>query len=211
MEKADLKNYDPTKLKIVDISDVEPNGYNPKKEDTKEYQDVLESIKRNGLIQPIIVREQDDRLIIVDGEQRYTAAWELGYQQIYVYNLGKISEDEAKALTLWMEVQVPFDRMQLKPIVLELSKKGISLPKTQIKLSEPREIRPRQDIQSDTGEIHSTVVNWKPIVRGLISAHFAKNEEAFRAKTDELIAALEKEGGNNDLVLFLKSQTIYES
>lgn len=209
MEK---RNFDPAKLKIVDIQDVEPNGYNPKKQDTREYQEVLESIRLNGLITPIIVRELDDgRLIIVDGAQRHQAAFELGYKQVYIYNLGNISDDEAKSLTLWMETQVPFDNLQLKPLVIELTQKEIKLPQSQMRLAEPREIKPRREAEMKLGDIHTTMVNWKPILRALVSAHYSGNNEMFDSKTKELIDALEKEGNNDDLILFLKSQLVSES
>lgn len=120
--------YDPSKLALVPIDNVWPNDYNPKEEATPEYEKVLKSLKRNGLKQPIFVRELDGRLVIVDGEQRWTAARELGYENIYVYNLGVISEERAKALTIWLEVQVPFDKLDLAKIAIDLTKVGIELP-----------------------------------------------------------------------------------
>lgn len=126
------KDFDPSKIIKVPIDKVEPNDYNPKEKNTKEYKNVVESIRRNGFKQPIFVREEEgnDNYIIVDGEQRWTAANELGYTEIYVYNLGKISEEEAKALTIWFEVQVPFSEVELAPIVVELNKLDITLPYT---------------------------------------------------------------------------------
>jgi ParB family chromosome partitioning protein len=126
------KDFDPSKIIKVPIDKVEPNDYNPKEKNTKEYKNVVESIRRNGLKQPIFVREVDgnDKYVVVDGEQRLTAANELGYTEIYVYNLGKISEEEAKALTIWFEVQVPFSEVELAPIVVELNKLDITLPYT---------------------------------------------------------------------------------
>lgn len=126
------KDFDPSKIIKVPIDKVEPNDYNPKEKNTKEYKNVVESIRRNGLKQPIFVREVDgnEKYVVVDGEQRLTAANELGYTEIYVYNLGKISEEEAKALTIWFEVQVPFSEVELAPIVMELNKLDITLPYT---------------------------------------------------------------------------------
>lgn len=125
-----MKDFDPTKILKVRIDDVEPNSYNPKQKDTPEYRNVVKSIQINGLKQPIFVREVDgnDKYVIVDGEQRWTAAKELGYKEIYIYNLGKISEEEAKSLTIWFEVQVPFDEATLAPIVMELNDLKIELP-----------------------------------------------------------------------------------
>ena len=103
------KDFNPENIEKVSIDSVYPNSYNPKVKDSKEYSDVVESLKQNGLMSFIFVREVEgeDGYEIVDGEHRYLAAKELGYKEIYIYNLGKISEEEARALTLWLEVQVP--------------------------------------------------------------------------------------------------------
>lgn len=126
------KDFDPSKILKVSIDKVEPNDYNPKKKETDEYKKVVESLKLNGLKQPIFVRqvEGNDNFVIVDGEQRYTAAKELGYTEVYVYNLGFISEEEAKALTIWMEVQVPFEELQLAALVTEMKDLDFELPYT---------------------------------------------------------------------------------
>ena len=79
---------------------------------------------------PIIVREVDGHYEVIDGEQRYTAAKELGYKEIYVYNEGQMSEKEAKALTIWYQVQVPFNDIDLSHLVIELADLQIELPYT---------------------------------------------------------------------------------
>lgn len=120
--------YDPKRILRVPLSQVHPNNYNPKDPNSKEYQNVLKSIKLNGFRQPILVREDGTDFEIVDGEQRYTACLELGFDEIYVYNLGEVDDNEAKALTLWFEVQVPFDKVLLTPLVANLSELEVELP-----------------------------------------------------------------------------------
>lgn len=131
-----LASYDPKNIKKVKIDEVEVNDYNPKAKDTKEYQNVVKSLRINGLQQPIMVRELNGKYVIVDGEQRYTAAKELGFEEIYIYNFGEISDEDAKATTIWMEVQVPFDQIDLAPIVLELNENGFELPFTDIEIAD---------------------------------------------------------------------------
>lgn len=135
-----LANYDPKNIKKVKIDEVEVNDYNPKAKETKEYQNVVKSLRINGLQQPIMVRELDGKYIIVDGEQRYTAAKELGFEEIYIYNFGEISDEDAKATTIWMEVQVPFDQIDLAPIALELHEQGFELPFTDLQLDDFKHI-----------------------------------------------------------------------
>lgn len=67
------------------------------KEDNDELKEKLkENIKRNGQIENIIVRELDTGFLeIVNGNHRYDAMVELGIKEVVVYNLGKISVEQA--------------------------------------------------------------------------------------------------------------------
>lgn len=121
-------DYDLSKIEKVPIWNVHPNDYNPKKSNSKEYYNVVKSIKLNGFKQPILVREVDGEMEIVDGEQRYNACIDLGYEEIYVYNLGEVDDKTAQAMTIWFEVQVPFNKLELAPLVVELDALDVSLP-----------------------------------------------------------------------------------
>lgn len=130
-------DFDFTKLKKVPIEQVKPNGWNPKDKDTKEYKQVLRSIQQNGLRDPVVVRELGkDSYEVVDGEQRYTAATELGYSEIYIYNEGKMTDKEAKALTIWYQVQVPFNEVDLSHLVVELDELGMELPYSEAQIAD---------------------------------------------------------------------------
>ena len=79
---------------------------------------------------PIIVREIDNKdykYEVLDGEQRLTACIDLGFNKIWVVNVGKISDNEAKAKTIWLEQSVPFDKKQLGDLLIEL-KDNVELP-----------------------------------------------------------------------------------
>lgn len=122
-----MNDFDPKNLQKVKLSDLLFNDWNPK-DNEKEYQKVKKSLEIHGLITPIFVRETDNGLEVVDGNQRVRAVKELGYTEIYVYNLGPISEAEAKKLVLWFQTQVPFDTIMLAPLALELNAVGMELP-----------------------------------------------------------------------------------
>ena len=129
--------YDKDRLVIVPIGSVKANGWNPKDKDTKEFKQVIRSLELYGFRQPILVREgADGKYEILDGEQRYTAAKELAYTDVPVYNLGKISDTEAKAATIWMEVQVPFNEIDLSKLVVELDDLKIALPYTESEIED---------------------------------------------------------------------------
>ena len=135
---AKKTEYDKDRLVIVPIESVKANPWNPKDKETKEFKQVVRSLELYGFRQPILVREKDglDGFEILDGEQRYTAATELGYSEVPVYNLGKISDTEAKAATIWMEVQVPFNEIDLSHLVVELDELEVALPYTEAEIED---------------------------------------------------------------------------
>ena len=80
--KTELKDGEEIvhKIKIIDI---EPNKNQPRRtfnEDT--LTELSESIKRYGVIQPIIVNKKDDYYEIVAGERRWRAAKKAGLEEI---------------------------------------------------------------------------------------------------------------------------------
>lgn len=121
--------YDPSKLKVVKLDEVRPNSWNPKEKDSPIVGKIEQNIKRIGFNEPIRVRENDG-FEIVDGEQRWTAARNLGLKEVLIYNEGIMSDIEARASTQWWQVQVPFDDIKLAYEVAQLSKEDIELPFT---------------------------------------------------------------------------------
>jgi ParB family chromosome partitioning protein len=109
---------------IVKIDKILPNAWNPKKfyledeDGKKNYERIKKSITKHGQIDPILVREIDNGYEIVNGFHRYTAAKELGYKELEIKNLGKISDEKAKAIALATEdARVPLDRIMVAEIV----------------------------------------------------------------------------------------------
>ena len=103
--------FDATKVEQVPIDDVLPNEYNPKERGSDKQKNIQRGMEMKGLLLPIFVRETKNGLEIVDGEQRWTSLKASGNDKALIYNLGKITDQEAKELTLWLEEQVPFDRV----------------------------------------------------------------------------------------------------
>lgn len=114
----------------VDVEQIRVNDWNPKLKRSEEYLKVKESVELNGQVQPIIVREigEDEvKYEILDGEQRFTALRELGEEKIWILNLGKVADEEARASTIWLEQAVPFDDAMLGELLIELQNK-VELP-----------------------------------------------------------------------------------
>lgn len=123
MKKKAGYQFEQDRFQLRPIDQVTPNGYNPKEPDTPDFRKVVASVKANGLRGAIIVRDhphQADCVEIIDGQQRWTAAKELGYKEVWVYNEGDVDEKKAKELTIWYQQQVPFDRVLEAFLVTEL-------------------------------------------------------------------------------------------
>lgn len=118
--------------KFVPIDEVKMNDWNPKVKRSEEYYKVKQSIETNGQVIPIVVRNansKDFKYEILDGEQRYTAMVDLGFDQVWIVNLGDVPDKEAKSTTIWMEQAVPFDDNLLGELLVEL-KGDVELPYT---------------------------------------------------------------------------------
>ncbi len=69
----------------IDVNKLMPNFYQPRQDFNQEKMDELkESIKAHGIIQPIIVRESTEGYEIVAGERRLKAAKEIGLKKVPV-------------------------------------------------------------------------------------------------------------------------------
>ncbi|MCI8620477.1 MAG: ParB/RepB/Spo0J family partition protein [Clostridia bacterium] len=76
---------DGEKILKVDINEVEPNKEQPRKRfDDEAIEELSESIKRYGLIQPIIVTKKDGYYEIIAGERRWRACKKAGIKEISV-------------------------------------------------------------------------------------------------------------------------------
>ena len=70
---------------LCDIEKIVPNTYQPRKIFQKEALDELvESVKIHGIIQPIVVRQRDGHYELIAGERRWRAAQRAGLKQVPV-------------------------------------------------------------------------------------------------------------------------------
>jgi ParB family chromosome partitioning protein len=99
----------------VDITDIIPNKDQPRKKFEKEkLEELVESIKSKGVIQPIIVSKEGRNYIIIAGERRWRAAGLAGLHKIPVVVKEKLSEKERLELAIIENIQ----REDLNPIEL---------------------------------------------------------------------------------------------
>lgn len=100
-------------FKIVQIKDIQKNPYQPRKEFSEEkIQELAQSIKENGLIQPIIVRQSPViGYEILAGERRYRASIAAGLSEIPVI-IKKLSDQDMMIHSIIENLQ----REDLNPI-----------------------------------------------------------------------------------------------
>lgn len=89
----------------VKITEVEPNKEQPRKHfDEEAIEELAESIKTYGLIQPIIVTKKDDYYEIIAGERRWRACKKAGLKEISVI-IRDNDEKKNKAISLIENIQ----------------------------------------------------------------------------------------------------------
>jgi ParB family chromosome partitioning protein len=70
-------------LHTIPIENIRPNPYQPRKVfDAKKIEELAQSIRTYGLLQPIIVRKDMDKFQLIAGERRFIACKSLGWTSI---------------------------------------------------------------------------------------------------------------------------------
>jgi len=91
--------------RTVPVDTVTTNPYQPRQRfDTVAFQELVESIREHGVIQPLLVREIDGRCELVAGERRLRAAKELGLEQVPIVTV-EVSDQGALELALIENLQ----------------------------------------------------------------------------------------------------------
>lgn len=94
------------------ISDIKPNKSQPRKRfDEKDLEELTDSIRQNGVLQPILVRRNGEKYEIVAGERRYQAARAAGLTEVPVI-IREISDEDVFKLALIENLQ----RSDLTPL-----------------------------------------------------------------------------------------------
>src|SRR4030065_1142993 len=67
----------------LDIEELKPNPFQPRmKFDDQTIDELAQSIKETGIVQPVIVAPEDDHYLIIVGERRWRAARRAGPRKI---------------------------------------------------------------------------------------------------------------------------------
>ena len=106
---------------FLKLSDIEPNREQPRKNFDKEaLEELADSIKQYGLIQPIVVQKKDDYYEIIAGERRWRAAKIAKLKEVPVI-IKEYSDREVMEIALIENIQ----RKDLNPIEEALAYKSL--------------------------------------------------------------------------------------
>ena len=113
--------YESGKLAVINIDDIFPNRFQPRlKFDEDKLEELSESIRKYGVIQPIVVRPINGKYEIIAGERRYKASVMAGRTTIPAV-IVNLSDRDSEEIALLENVQ----RQQLSPIEEAVSYKRI--------------------------------------------------------------------------------------
>lgn len=132
----------------ISVDKIDPNPYQPRIEfDIDALNELAESIKQNGVIQPITVhRKNGDRFELISGERRLRASIIAGLDVIPAYIIEVSTKEELIELSLIENIQ----RETLNPIEIALGFKRL-MGECNLAL---------EDISKKTGKDKSTISNY---------------------------------------------------
>lgn len=148
-------------MKIVNmaIKDIIPYEKNAKKHDKVQIDNVAESIKQFGMVQPLVV-DKDNSLII--GHCRLLAAKKLKMRQVPVVKLDELTDEQVKKLRLLDNKlnESAWDMELLLPEIEELDFDGFSLDWGGVKnkIEEEEEEEPEVEFSEILGEENNYLV-----------------------------------------------------
>ena len=172
----------------VPIEDIFPNPDQPRTHfDEKALQELSESIKVLGIIQPITVRKEGQKYKIISGERRYRASKLAGLKTIPAY-IRLVNDQELLEMALVENIQ----REDLDPIEVALTYQRLL-----------EEIGLTQDSLSQrVGKERSTITNSLRLLRLSPDVQQAVREGIISAGHGRAIISLE--GTDNQQILFKK-------
>ena len=90
----------------IDVAVVKPNPYQPRlRFNAKAFEELKNSVREKGLIQPITVRRVNSQYELIAGERRLRAAMEVGIHKVPAYIIEVNSKEEMLELALIENVQ----------------------------------------------------------------------------------------------------------
>jgi len=100
------------KIGEIKVSSIKPNALQPRKKfNNEKLEELKNSIREKGIIQPVVVRTAEDGYELIAGERRFRAVKELGYESIPAI-VKNVSDADSLELSLIENIQ----REELNPV-----------------------------------------------------------------------------------------------
>ncbi|WP_456380757.1 ParB/RepB/Spo0J family partition protein [Hydrogenimonas sp.] len=116
-EESDLED----RVMEIPLSEIVPNPYQPRKNfDESSMKELAESIRRHGLLQPVVVIEQSGEYVLIAGERRVRASRMAGLETIRAI-VADVDRSRFRELALIENIQ----RESLNPVELARSYKEL--------------------------------------------------------------------------------------
>ena len=104
-ENIEVKVKPMEEMSEIRIADIVPNPTQPRTEfDEEALEELAESIRQLGLIQPITVKRSGDKFIIISGERRWRAAEKAGLEALPAY-IREVDDTTLHAMALVENIQ----------------------------------------------------------------------------------------------------------
>ena len=97
-------------VKVIDvgINEIIPNRFQPRRQfDEDEIMELSESIRKHGIIQPLVVRPTAEKYEIIAGERRYKAAVLAGLEYVPVI-VKNLTDKESAELAIIVDLFLVF-------------------------------------------------------------------------------------------------------
>lgn len=130
----------------IPIKKIRINPWQPRKEfDQTALEELAESIKTHGLIQPISVRRVDEHFELISGERRFRASKMIGLKEIPAYIKENVDDEQMLQFAIIENLQ----REDLNPIEIAISYKRLI---DEFKLTQ-------EEVAKQVGKNRSTITN----------------------------------------------------
>lgn len=97
---------DDRRFRMVPINDIKPNPMQPRHEfDAERLHELADSLKKNGMMQPLVLRKHGEGYAIIAGERRYRAARLAGFDEVPATVMDNVDDTRMLELALIENVQ----------------------------------------------------------------------------------------------------------
>ena len=177
-DAIDLKAKPMTEMTEIAIADIVPNPTQPRRKfDDQALEELADSIRTLGLIQPITVKPKDGKYLIISGERRWRAAQAAGVERVPAY-IRDVDDTNLHAMALVENIQ----RQDLNSIEVAL---GLQRLIEECGLTQ-------DELADKVGKKRSTISNYMRLLRLPDEVQLAVKEGIISMGHAKAIASLEE-------------------